>query len=220
MKQIPSKKFNVAWFTLAECVSRGEKVRAMSLYRLLTHSIKDNAFSQQLKGDLLLAFKDSAATELYEEAADLYIKDNRFLEAIGVYEHLTLITPENWHYIKSLIKLYKKLEIPSKYSACVERLFQLTAKLHDNNEIFTIISQMEEASHEHPTSLHQRYIQYILQNNVKQEHNIHKYGEKIIDTLILDGKNDTLDYFLNTIESIDDEYALMLYKHIEKIKKR
>ena len=58
MKQIPSDKYNVAWFTLAECVSRGEKVRAMSLYRLLVHSIKDGAFACQLKGDLLLAFRD------------------------------------------------------------------------------------------------------------------------------------------------------------------
>ena len=75
MKHVPQDKYNVAWFTLAECVARGEKVRALGVYRLLAYSIDDSAFRRQLEGDILLAFQDKDdAIVKYKEAAFLYQK--------------------------------------------------------------------------------------------------------------------------------------------------
>ena len=61
MRHVPSDKYNIAWFRLAECVSRGEKERALGVYRLLAHSFGDEAFAHQLMGDLLLSFDDAQA---------------------------------------------------------------------------------------------------------------------------------------------------------------
>src|SRR5437899_218534 len=89
MRYFPSDKYNVAWFKLAECVSRGEKERALGVYRLLAHSLNDSAFARQLQGDILLSFNDVAgAVEHYRTAATLYQQDERLLEAAAVYEHI------------------------------------------------------------------------------------------------------------------------------------
>ena len=41
--------YSVAWFKLAEFVTRKEKERAFGVYRLLSHSIADRAFAAQLE---------------------------------------------------------------------------------------------------------------------------------------------------------------------------
>ena len=79
MKQFSGDKYNVAWFKLAEFVARGEKERAMGLYRLLVHSFDDSAFAHQLEGDLLLSFDDTQAVEKYLEAAYLYETQDRLI---------------------------------------------------------------------------------------------------------------------------------------------
>ncbi len=80
MKTDLSEKCNVAWFKLAEFVGRKEKERALAVYRLLAYSLSNDAFTAQLEGDLLLAFEDAKAFELYDRAARLY-------ERNGQHEH-------------------------------------------------------------------------------------------------------------------------------------
>ena len=58
MKQVALGKTSLAWFKLAEFVTRGEKERALSIFRLLAHSIRHDALVVQLEGDILLAFDD------------------------------------------------------------------------------------------------------------------------------------------------------------------
>ena len=77
MRQVPSDKYNIAWFKLAEFVSRGEKERALGLYRLLTHSFDDRALTYQLEGDLLLSFNDDSAQDRYRKAAEEYRQSER-----------------------------------------------------------------------------------------------------------------------------------------------
>src|SRR3990172_10433854 len=80
MRQVPAEKYNIAWFKLAEFVARGEKERALGIYRLLIHSFDDKAFSYQLEGDLLSAFNDESARDKYLSAAQLYHKEGRIDE--------------------------------------------------------------------------------------------------------------------------------------------
>jgi len=122
MKYIQSEKYNLAWFRLAECVSRGERERAMGVYRLLSHSLGNDALAAQLKGDLLLCFNDQLASKKYLEAANLYKKSQKTIEAIAVYEHLFLLEPDNQTYLSELISLYREIGMPFKIVDHVQEL--------------------------------------------------------------------------------------------------
>src|SRR5579863_2181645 len=110
MKQTQFDKHTIAWFKIAECVSRGEKERALGVYRLLSHSFNDNAVSRQLEADIYLSFGDQElAFSLYQQAMEWYQKSQRFLEAAAVCEHLVTMHPEDVVLRREAIKLYKML---------------------------------------------------------------------------------------------------------------
>ena len=111
MKHIPQDRYNVAWFTLAECITRREKVRALGVYRLLSHSINDSALRFQLEGDILLAFEDATALEKYDTAYRMYQKEGRLREAIAVCEHLHTLEPAKVEHMKNLVDLYKQIKM-------------------------------------------------------------------------------------------------------------
>jgi len=216
MKHIPSDKYNVAWFTLAECVSRGEKVRAMSLYRLLAHSIEDQAFISQLKGDLLRAFQDKESIELYQEAAELYEKDNRLLEAVAVYEHLVTLEPKKTRYLKSLIKLYKLLSITSKVATFLERLFDSSTEQNDCDGACDALEQLDNIKDaaEH-VDLHQRVIRLLLKQKEPSKELIVKHGKKVIDVLATSDNETSLQKFLTTIDAMNGDCYLELCEYLE-----
>lgn len=85
------EKSSVAWFKLAEVITRGEKERALSIYRLLMHSISDNALKAQLEGDILRIFGDPAAVYSYERAAQLYQQNNETMHAALLYEWMVAL---------------------------------------------------------------------------------------------------------------------------------
>jgi tetratricopeptide (TPR) repeat protein len=114
MSQLSSEKFNVAWFKLAEFVARKEKERAISIYRLLVHSIPGDALKLQLEGDLLLSFNDLRALSCYAKAAELYERDGKYIEAIAVHEHCFALSPTNLEYAHALIRLYGAISNESK----------------------------------------------------------------------------------------------------------
>jgi hypothetical protein len=91
MVRLLSEKSNVAWFKLAEFVERKEKERALSIYRLLVHSLNDSAYTAQLEGDLFAAFHDDRAIESYRRAALLYEESDRYLPAALVYERMAAL---------------------------------------------------------------------------------------------------------------------------------
>ena len=142
MKQVPSGKYTIAWFKLAECVSRGEKERALGVYRLLSHSLDDSALICQLEGDIFLSFNDKKqAVTNYYQAAQLYKKDNRMLEAAAVYEHLLTIQPEDKKYRTVIIHLYNQLNIQSKVK---EHVIFLVDHLLQNEQFDEIERIMEK----------------------------------------------------------------------------
>lgn len=115
MKQVSAETYNIAWFKLAECVSRREKERALGVYRLLVHSIDDKAFAKQLEGDLYLSFNDKdTAQKKYRDAAQLYQQSQQYLQAAAIFEHLIAIDPESDFYRSSLVELYGELGVAAK----------------------------------------------------------------------------------------------------------
>ncbi|MBV8660773.1 MAG: hypothetical protein JO129_01340 [Candidatus Dependentiae bacterium] len=109
MKLLSSGSHNIAWFKLADFVSRGEKERALSVYKLLMHSIADQAFACQLEGDILLAFDDDAALDRYHSAANLYKKTGDYQKAIAVYEHVALFK-NDLKILEALLDVYDILQ--------------------------------------------------------------------------------------------------------------
>ncbi len=148
MKQYSSDKHNVAWFMLSECVARGEKERALGVYRLLAHSIDDKAFSRQLEGDILWAFEDGTAPVRYLEAATLYKKNQRFVEAAAVYEHLIVLEPDKEDHVVGLIALYHIVNFSEKLSDRLKEAVDRFTNHSDSKKLNSFLTKLEEANRE------------------------------------------------------------------------
>lgn len=105
MKLLSSGSYNIAWFKLADFVSRGEKERALMMYKLLMHSIQDEAFAHQLEGDILISFHDHRAIDRYMTAANMYKQNGYYYKAIAVCEQSTAIQ-EDISQLTMLLDLY------------------------------------------------------------------------------------------------------------------
>jgi len=109
MKLLSSGSHNIAWFKLADFVSRGEKERALSVFKLLVYSITDQAFAYQLEGDILLAFDDDTALDRYHSAANMYKRSGNYQKAIAVYEHIALFK-NDLKILEALLDVYDLLQ--------------------------------------------------------------------------------------------------------------
>lgn len=125
MRTLASQSYNIAWFKLADFVARGEKERALSIYRLLMHSVAEGALTYQLEGDILLAFDDDAALDRYHVAANLYKKSGKFQEAISVYLHAALFK-EDEKILEALLDTYVLI----KHKQGILETFSKVAKLY------------------------------------------------------------------------------------------
>lgn len=148
MKHVPSEKYNIAWFKLSECVARGEKERALGVYKLLSHSIDDAAFAAQLEGDLLLAFEDDGAVEKYCTAAKLYKKKQRFVEAAAVYEHLVTLKPDVDDHILNLILLYQILNFTEKFEHHLKKIIEQRSDDENPTRLNGFLIKLQEMSPE------------------------------------------------------------------------
>jgi tetratricopeptide (TPR) repeat protein len=140
MKHIQADKYTVAWFKIAECVSRGEKERALGVYRLLSHSFNDDALSKQLEADIYLSCNEIAhALSLYKQSIELYEKSQRFFEAAALAEHFILLQPHDLPMRKNLLGYYFALDNYKK----VHYYFQQLNSENHAEEI--IIRSLEKA---------------------------------------------------------------------------
>ncbi len=129
MKQTQVDKHTIAWFKIAECVSRGEKERALGVYRLLSHSFNDTAIKCQLEADIYCSFGETdQAIILYQQAMESYKKSHRFLEAAAVGEHLVVLQPSEMILHRNLIQLYLSLAMISKAQAHIQALVDFFAQ--------------------------------------------------------------------------------------------
>ncbi len=116
---------NIAWFKLAELIARKEREKALNVYRLLSHSLEDKAYALQIEGDILKSFDVRDATEKYQQAAFLYKKEQRWVNAVGIYEHLISRDPENLEFLAALVDAYAKLDWEEKCTPHLHAMFNL-----------------------------------------------------------------------------------------------
>lgn len=143
MKQTQAEKYSVAWFKLAECISRREKERALGVYRLLSHSFENLGVRFQLEGDILLGFNDvQGALALYEKAAQLFLEQKEWAYAAAVYDHLFTLT-SNQEYVEHVIALYVQLKQPTQVLTYVQHLCILMLRRQESEEVMALLDRFQ-----------------------------------------------------------------------------
>lgn len=204
MRYIPTDKYTVAWFKLAECVAKGEKEKAFGVYRLLMHSLEDKAYAYQLEGDLLGAFQDERAFEKYEYAAQLYVSNHRWKEAAALYQELACLGPETDRYIKHLLQVCKKYKTGINLYTKLIEISQFCVSKKAFRSLELLIEEFPSAC-EHEIiikSFCQLCISLIQQKNTQtalQE----KYISKAVEYLSCQEHSKLLTQFLSSLENSD-----------------
>jgi hypothetical protein len=216
MKTFASESYTIAWFKIADFVARGEKERALHMYRLLMHSVPEPAISYQLEGDILLAFDDITALERYHKAAHLYKESGKIKQAIAVYEHVTFFL-EDETILKELLDLY----VISENSIGFIQVFSKLSKMYlKNNYQQTladfVLHYQETLSLKFLCILYGTYIRSVLLYGIKPE-NISENIEYCVYLFLKSLKNDLslekeFQKFLSDLKVLD----IKEYQKIEK----
>lgn len=207
MKQVISDKYNVAWFKLADCIARGEKERALGVYRLLAHSFDDPAMSCQLHADILLSFQDhKAAMAKYKEAAVLYQENNRLLEAAAVYEHLVTLDPDHALYRTQLIDLYQQLRITSKVQDYVSALVEHMLEHGDWSKAIEMVRQYDTAGgSEFAAKLHENLVLALIPIKEILPDTRAYHAQKAVTAWSESGNMRALEIFLEKLKEMDKQ---------------
>lgn len=112
---------SIAWYKLADLIARGEREKALSVYRLLSHSFDDRAYALQLEGDILWALDDPRSRDRYYRAAVLYKDDKRLVDAAALAEHLLAQHPKDAAILLFAVYCYVGLDVKDRS----QRLFEL-----------------------------------------------------------------------------------------------
>lgn len=135
---------SIAWFVLAEFIRKGERERALTMYKLLMHNIDNPAFCIQVEADLLAFFKDQEAEKRYKLAATLYAKQQDHQSACFLYEQLLLLSPANNELQQLLFQSYNRLGIQERACFFLEGLTQQLYKQGEDQLADLLIHNAKE----------------------------------------------------------------------------
>lgn len=214
MRLLASESYNVAWFKLADFVARGEKERALSVHKLLMHSVQDEAIPYQLEGDILLAFDDESALDRYHVAANLYKKSGKMKQAASVYEHVCLFKQDE-RILEALFDLY----IAQHDEVGALHTFSRLAKVCLKGDNFGFISNLFhryllECDEKLQGQLSIRFVSALLlydENNKQLCAHIYQ----TIDILKQTGKEEELFTFLSQLEDLDSDAYQKAQQYID-----
>ena len=219
MKQIQQDKYNVAWFTLAECIARGEKIRALGVYRLLSHSIDNVAFARQLEGDIFMAFSDKEmAKNKYQEAAHLYRTSGKLKESAAINEHLHDLDPENINIVKNLIETYRQLHNNIKVIEHSIALFKLYVLKNSISQAEEILEELDTTTGiQNTAELHQHILFALIRDKNHSYDTAHKHLYAAIQGFANNSNTHLLQRLLSSLEALNTLYvhdARALLQHI------
>lgn len=208
MKHVSSEKSSLAWFKLAEFVTRGEKERALSIYRLLAHSIKSEALAAQLEGDLLQAFDDDRALEAYRRAALLYLRENDIVQAILLYEQISTSAPQRDDILQILLGWYQRLDDQQRCIDVAQRLITLFVLQNRFTETHEMIVQLI-LNEKNKLKLHEQFVLALLTSPLgkNEDRLIKTHTTLILDYFLCTDQQDTaqenITRFLATLAGLD-----------------
>lgn len=206
MRPLQSEKHSIAWFKLAEFVSRGEKEKALGIYKLLALSLDDPAFINKLEGDILFAFRDFQAVDKYTKSATLYLKDGRIIEAASIFENLHILSPENEDFLIRLIDLYSSLNSKIKLIFSYKRLFLLYCKQFEFIKALELLEKAKFSTNEPLLDFHQDLLFHMIESGYKNHEIILNNLKNIIDGYILSSDPIHLQKFLSKLEVLNYSY--------------
>lgn len=129
---------SIAWYKLADLIARGEREKALNVYRLLSHSLDDKAYALQLEGDLLWSLADGErAREKYRQAAVLYKKEQRWVDAIAVCHHFLEITPHDLQLMSVLLCCYAVIDWQERFEKYAVIFFDHLRQGEEHEKILT-----------------------------------------------------------------------------------
>ncbi len=208
--------YSIAWFKLAEFVARGEKERALGIYRLLAHTIDDEAFVLQLEGDLFLAFQDMPqAQERYLEAARRYRKAGKLLQSAAVYEHLLGLADDTEQHLCVLTELYDEL---GHTDYLIQTTCQLVVVLVQKNQMSRarkLLSSLEEHAQQCPVaSLHAQLACAMISTGFTTHQTIREHIQRALDGFVASDDHQELQAFLSKLETLEPVQHAWALNHL------
>jgi hypothetical protein len=212
----PKQRHSLAWFKLAEFVSRGEKERALGIYRLLSHSLDDKGIALQLEADLLNSFDDPKAFERYEDAARIFAQSGDAFKAAFIYERLLEEQPWSKRYLIALIGLYEELEDHSKCLWALARLciWSLEQEEHAWHQMQACL--VRHGTFLKPSEMHEVRGQVILwyaKNNNCTTQALYSLAKHTLDVWIVDEDSPPMTTFLTSISVLNMGLYEYLVEH-------
>jgi hypothetical protein len=139
---LPVQRATIAWFKLAEFVTRKEKERAIVALKLLSHSIADKACSLLIEADLLHAFKDERAIVAYERSAQLYVDRQEPAQGAFIYEHLAQLTGD-MSYLYTAMQVCAQERFIETWSRCAAQVGRLLIESRKYDQIPGLLEQLQ-----------------------------------------------------------------------------
>ncbi len=204
MKVEMGEKQSIAWFKLAEFVSRGEKERALSLLRLLTHSFHDKAYSKKLAAEILASFDDELAFAEYVQAALLYRAQGDLIEAVWIYEFLTVMQPEAAEYFEKVITLFQELKNTEKILQYQKQLCELLLSKGRVDKGITVFEEMEQQLDAHEKLLFtQKIVLAALTHRYPHQEMVTSYLKKTLEGFLRFSGESELTKFLSSLQALN-----------------
>lgn len=179
-EQLSTQKYTIAWFRLAEFVLNGKKQHALSIFRLLAYSLPDEAIASQLEGDLLWSFEDEKALDAYYKSAQLYEKQEKYMQAIALYELLLSLQPYTIEFAVKLFKLTQQNLYRAKEEKALAVLMEACEKHQTVDELIAVCNE-GKITYAQKMMLYERIVLFSLQSNLEVPSYISFYLEQIVD---------------------------------------
>lgn len=206
MKQsVPdSEKYAVAWFKLAELVSRREKERALALYRLLEHSLEDKPFASQLEADILLAFNDATAFEKYAHACRQYAQAGKMVAAACVYEHMITLEKTDAASLRLLVDVYNELKTQERVLQGLRYLMRWLLNNKDFQALSIIFARFDELQLAAAcVDIRQELVHMWISDQYQVTAWLFDQVKRIIEHYFITQDTKSLQSFLMTLKMID-----------------
>jgi tetratricopeptide (TPR) repeat protein len=217
MRYVPNDKYTIAWFKLAECVAKGEKEKAFGVYRLLMHSIEDQAYAFQLEGDLLGAFQDERAAEKYAYAAQTYFYNKRYKESADLYEELIFLVPDNQRYLTQWIDIYISHKNINLFLSKLHKIIDILVQKNMTNHLLALSYALEDkVSVEIFQEVLSKIIIYCIQLLSHETEIIFQLIKRAFDYL-LTNDDSQIKKILHALEQADSRWHKKACEYINKL---
>ncbi len=167
-QRIPQNNSSVAWFKIANLIERKEREKALSVYKLMSHSLQDRAYALQLEGDILWYFEEIPESCLkYLQSAFLYRNAQRWLDAVSLYEQVSLLDPNNYDALIYSVPCYAQLAWDKKFKQNLETISAFVSQNPSDEKLVAhLIKSLAEVVREidvvsFKTQLHDKLVQLL-----------------------------------------------------------